>query len=146
VLAADAAGGLRALGRRSAMIPGLGLARSLLGVAGLAIATGLLVRMRLDPSRRRMGLAVAVSAAALAPAAFVGPLTLTRWYDGHQGVRGDLLYYQEGLSGTISVFRVDDRKELLINCIEEVPNHRDAMPSRRSATGRSCPPEPASRW
>lgn len=128
VFAADAAGSLvGSLVAGFAMIPGLGLARSLLGVAGLAIATGLLVRMRLDPSRRRMGLAVAVSAAALAPAVFVGPLTLTRWYDGHQGVRGDLLYYHEGLSGTISVFRVDDRKELLINCIEEVPNHRDAM-------------------
>ncbi|HSD09968.1 MAG TPA: tetratricopeptide repeat protein [Candidatus Binatia bacterium] len=128
VFAADAAGSLAgSLVAGFAMIPGLGLARSLVGVAALAVATGLLVLTRLGPSRRRTSLALAVSAAALAPAAFVGPLTLTRWYDGHQGVRGDLLYYHEGLSGTISVFRVDDRKELLINCIEEVPNHRDAM-------------------
>jgi spermidine synthase len=128
VFAADAAGSLvGSLVAGFAMIPYLGLARSLLGVAVLAIVTGLVVRTRLDLSRRRMGLAVAVAACALAPAALVGPLTLTRWYDGHQGVRGDLLYYHEGLSGTISVFRVDDRKELLINCIEEVPNHRDAM-------------------
>ena len=27
----------------------------------------------------------------------------------------------------VSVFEVEGRKELLINCIEEVPNHRDAM-------------------
>jgi spermidine synthase len=128
VFAADAVGSLvGSLVAGFAMIPRLGLAWSLFGVAALAVATGLVARTRLDPSRRRMGLAVAVAALALAPASLVGPLTLTRWYDGHQGIRGDLLYYHEGLSGTISVFRVDDRKELLINCIEEVPNHRDAM-------------------
>ena len=58
---------------------------------------------------------------------FSGPLTLTRWYNGHKTSRGELLYYREGVSGTISVFEVEGRKELLINCIEEVPNHRDAM-------------------
>jgi spermidine synthase len=128
VFAADALGSLvGSLAAGFGMVPVFGLGRSLLGVAVLAVVTGLLVRVRAVSSRRRTGLAITVSVAALAPAVFVGPLTLTRWYDGHQGVRGDLLYYHEGVSGTISVFRVDDRKELLINCIEEVPNHRDAM-------------------
>ncbi len=87
----------------------------------------MLLWTRLEPSSRRASLAFGGAALALAPMAFVGPLTLTRWYNGHEQVAGELLYYREGLSGTISVFEVEGRKELLINCIEEVPNHRDAM-------------------
>lgn len=128
VLAADALGSLvGSLAAGFAMIPWFGLRGSLLAVAGLAVGTGLLVWSRIEPGRRSPLGALAAAAAVLAPMALVGPLTLTRWYDGHQGVRGELLYYHEGVSGTISVFSVDDRKELLINCIEEVPNHRDAM-------------------
>ena len=128
VLAADALGSLAgSLIAGFVMIPLLGLARSLIAVGVLAAVTALLVWTRLEPHRRRPLLAWAAAAAAVVPALFVGPLTLTRWYNGHEGVRGDLLYYHEAVSGTISVFRVDDRKELLINCIEEVPNHRDAM-------------------
>jgi spermidine synthase len=128
VLAADAAGSLvGSLGAGFVMIPRLGLGNSLLAVAFLAVATGVLAWTRLEPARRRVGLAVTAAAVALAPSGFVGPLTLTRWYNGHEKVAGELLYYHEGVSGTISVFEVDERKELLINCIEEVPNHRDAM-------------------
>ena len=128
VLAADAAGSL--VGSLTAgflMIPVFGLGRSLIAVAILAAATGLLVWTRLEPAVRRPVLAFGGVALALAPVAFVGPLTLTRWYNGHENVAGELLYYHEGVSGTISVFEVEGRKELLINCIEEVPNHRDAM-------------------
>ncbi|MBI2963965.1 MAG: hypothetical protein HYY35_09445 [Deltaproteobacteria bacterium] len=128
VLAADALGSLTgSLAAGFGMIPRLGLRGSLLGVAGLAVGTGLLAWSRIGAAHRRPLWTLPAAAAALLPIALVGPLTLTRWYDGHQGVRGELLYYHEGVSGTISVFSVDQRKELLINCIEEVPNHRDAM-------------------
>lgn len=128
VLAADAAGSVAgSLAAAFAVIPLLGLGNGLLAVAFLAVATGLLAWARLEPARRRLAVAVAAGGLALAPSAWVGPLTLTRWYNGHDKIAGELLYYHEGVSGTISVFRVDDRKELLINCIEEVPNHRDAM-------------------
>jgi spermidine synthase len=128
VLAADAVGSLAgSLVAGFGMIPAFGLGRSLIVVAVLAAATGFLVWSRIDPDRRRPLLALPAAAAAMLPALLIGPLTLTRWYNGHEGVRGDLLYYHEGVAGTISVFRVDDRKELLINCIEEVPNHRDAI-------------------
>jgi spermidine synthase len=128
VLAADALGSLAgSLAAGFGMIPGLGLGRSLVAVAALAAATGLAVWSRIDRQHRRALLALPAAAAAVLLAVATGPLTLTRWYNGHQGVRGDLLYYHEGVSGTISVFDVDGRRELLINCIEEVPNHRDAM-------------------
>jgi spermidine synthase len=128
VLAADAAGSV--VGSLAAgfwMIPVFGLGRSLIAVAVLAVATGLLLWTRLEPATRQPALAFAGAALALTPVFFVGPLTLTRWYNGHEKVAGELLYYHEGVSGTISVFDVEGRKELLINCIEEVPNHRDAM-------------------
>ncbi|MGH8010378.1 MAG: spermidine synthase, partial [Candidatus Binatia bacterium] len=54
-------------------------------------------------------------------------LTLTRWYDGLNKIRGELLFHREGAFGTVSVFQVGDIKELTINCIEEVPTHRDAL-------------------
>jgi spermidine synthase len=128
VLAADGAGSVvGSLAAGFLMIPLLGLGRSLIAVAVLAVATGLLLWTRLEPAARRPRLAFAGAALALAPMAFVGPLTLTRWYNGHEKVAGELLYYREGVSGTISVFDVEGRRELLINCIEEVPNHRDAM-------------------
>jgi spermidine synthase len=128
VLAADAAGSLvGSLAAGFVMVPVLGLGRSLTAVAVLAAATGLLVWSRLEPAVRRPALAFGAVVLVLAPIAFVGPLTLTRWYNGHENVAGELLYYREGVSGTISVFEVEGRKELLINCIEEVPNHRDAM-------------------
>ncbi|MGH7899321.1 MAG: hypothetical protein ACREQQ_15300, partial [Candidatus Binatia bacterium] len=127
ILAADALGSVAgSLVGGFAMIPLLGLGSSLIAVAWLAIATGLGAALALA-SRRWSAAFLLASGAAAALAFAVGPLTLTRWYEGHKRVRGELLYYHEGLSGTISVFRVDDRKELLINCIEEVPNHRDAM-------------------
>jgi len=128
ILAADAAGSLvGSLAAGFFMIPRVGLGNSLIAVAFLAVATGALVWMRLEPARRRVAIGAGAALIALAPSGFVGPLTLTRWYDGHNKVAGKLLYYHEGVSGTISVFEVDERKELLINCIEEVPNHRDAM-------------------
>lgn len=128
VLAADAAGSLvGSLAAGFLMIPVLGLGRSLMAVAVLAAATGLLLWTRLEPTVRRPVLAFGAVALVLTPIAFLGPLTLTRWYNGHENVAGELLYYREGVSGTISVFEVEGRKELLINCIEEVPNHRDAM-------------------
>jgi spermidine synthase len=128
VFAADAAGSLcGSLSAGFVMIPSLGLGRSLVAVAVVAVATGVVVWSRIERPARRTALAMGGVTAALLPIAFVGPLTLTRWYNGHDKIAGELLYYHEGVSGTISVFRVDERKELLINCIEEVPNHRDAM-------------------
>jgi spermidine synthase len=128
VFSADALGSLAgSLAAAFAMIPLFGLGGSLIAVAVVAVATGLLGWSALPAAERRAAVALPLAAATLAPAIFVGPLTLTRWYDGHRGVAGKLLFYDETVSGTISVFEVDERKELLINCIEEVPNHRDAM-------------------
>jgi len=54
-------------------------------------------------------------------------LTLTKWYDRFENVQGDLLFYREGAFGTVAVFQLGDVKEMTINCIEEVPTHRDAI-------------------
>lgn len=128
VFAADAIGSLAgSLAAGFVMIPSLGLSRSFAAIAGVAALTGLVVWMRIPAERRSTALGFGGAFAAILPMAIIGPLTLTRWYNGHQGVAGDLLYYKESVSATVSVFEVDGRKELLINCIEEVPNHRDAM-------------------
>ena len=54
-------------------------------------------------------------------------LTLTKWYDRFENVQGDLLFYREGAFGTVAVYQLGEVKELTINCIEEVPTHRDAV-------------------
>ena len=48
-----------------------------------------------------------------------------KWYDRFENIEGELLFYREGVSGTLAVFQVGEIKELFINCIEEVPTHRD---------------------
>jgi spermidine synthase len=58
---------------------------------------------------------------------FPKELTLTKWYDRFENVLGELLFYREGAFGTVAVFQVGEAKELTINCIEEVPTHRDAI-------------------
>jgi spermidine synthase len=129
VFAADSLGSVvGALATGFVLVPLAGLAGTFVALALAGLLAAALV-LACDLSARRPlvlgGLAVAAAAAGvvlLAP-----PLTVTHWYDGHRGIRGDLAFYREGRFGTVAVFRVGGQKDLLINCIEEVPDHRDAL-------------------
>lgn len=111
------------------LIPLWGIARALVASAVSFALLGVILLWvslpRLHPHRRLGVLLLTVVLAGLA--ALPRELTLTRWFDGLRKIRGELLFHREGAFGTIAVFQVGERKELTINCIEEVPNHRDAL-------------------
>lgn len=111
------------------LIPLFGLSRGLLILAGVSVGTGLVLLFVVPAQGQARRLAGVTAALAVAAAAVVLPkeLTLMKWYDRFEDVRGELLFYREGVAGTLAVFQVGEIKELLINCIEEVPTHRDAV-------------------
>jgi spermidine synthase len=111
------------------LISALGLSHGMVFLAVLAITLGLAMFVVVPPISRIQLLTGCVLASAALLAVFFLPkeLTLTRWYDRFENVQGDLLFYREGAFGTVAVFQLGDAKELTINCIEEVPTHRDAV-------------------
>ncbi len=128
VFAADALGSVAgSLAAGFGLIPAFGLTGTMRAAAVTALLSSAAVLLALGRRRARSFGTAALGASAVAALFVGGSVDLTRWYDGHQRVRGDLKYYREGVSGTVSVFEVEGRRELLINCIEEVPNHRDAL-------------------
>lgn len=111
------------------LIPMFGLSQGMVFLAVLSIALGLAMFFFVSPTNRfqlTIG-SVLASAALLAVVWLPKELTLTKWYDRFENVQGDLLFYREGAFGTVAVFQLGDVKELTINCIEEVPTHRDAI-------------------
>ena len=111
------------------LIPLLGLSHGMVFLAILSITVGLLMFFSTPPAdRTRLTIGCTLVTAALL-GVLVSPkeLTLTKWYDRFENVQGDLLFYREGAFGTVAVFQLGDVKEMTINCIEEVPTHRDAI-------------------
>jgi len=111
------------------LIPLLGLSYGMVFLAILSVFVGLLMFFILPPyDRVRLTAGCALATVALLAVFFLPKdLTLTKWYDRFENVQGDLLFYREGAFGTVAVFQIGDAKELTINCIEEVPTHRDAI-------------------
>lgn len=130
VFAANTLGSMvGALSSGFVLIPLLGLSRGMLLAAGVCMAIGLLLLLRY-PLLGRLRLATSGLLAAgfvLSVALLPKELTLTKWYDRFEGQEGELLFYREGVFGTVAVFQVGEMKDLMINCIEEVPTHRDAV-------------------
>ncbi|MCS6925397.1 MAG: fused MFS/spermidine synthase, partial [Candidatus Binatia bacterium] len=130
VFAANTVGSMiGALSSGFILIPLLGLSRSMLFLAAVCMVVGLLLLLRCPPLGR-----IRLATSGLLAAGFVlsvvllpKELTLTKWYDRFEGQQGELLFYREGVFGTVAVFRVGEMKDLMINCIEEVPTHRDAI-------------------
>ncbi len=111
------------------LIPLLGLSHGMVFLALLSVCVGFLLLLLTRPyGAFRLAWGGLLTAATLAVAVLVPKeLTLMKWYDRFENIEGELLFYREGVSGTLAVFQVGDIKELLINCIEEVPTHRDAV-------------------
>ncbi len=111
------------------LIPLLGLSHGMVFLAILSITVGLLMFFSTPPAdRARLTIGCTLVTAALLVVLFSPKeLTLTKWYDRFENVQGDLLFYREGAFGTVAVFQLGDTKEMTINCIEEVPTHRDAI-------------------
>ncbi len=111
------------------LIPLLGLSHGMVFLAILSITVGLLMFFSTPPAdRTRLTIGCTLVTAALLGVLFSPKeLTLTKWYDRFENVQGDLLFYREGAFGTVAVFQLGDVKEMTINCIEEVPTHRDAI-------------------
>ncbi|MBI3795557.1 MAG: fused MFS/spermidine synthase [Deltaproteobacteria bacterium] len=111
------------------LIPLLGLSYGMVFLAVLSITVGLLMFFSLPPvDRTRLVTGCSLVTAALLIVLFAPKeLTLTKWYDRFENVQGELLFYREGAFGTVAVFQLGDVKEMTINCIEEVPTHRDAI-------------------
>ena len=112
------------------LIPLLGLSHGMVFLALLSIVVGILLFLRhlTAPSHLVFAVSTFLTVGAVL-AAFLLPkeLTLTKWYDRFENVQGDLLFYREGTFGTVAVYQLGEVKELTINCIEEVPTHRDAV-------------------
>jgi len=111
------------------LIPLLGLSQGMVFLALLSVCVGLLLLLMTRPyGALRLAWGGLLTAAALVVAVLVPKeLTLMKWYDRFENIEGELLFYREGVSGTLAVFQVGEIKELFINCIEEVPTHRDAV-------------------
>jgi spermidine synthase len=111
------------------LIPTLGLSHGMVFLAMLSITLGLAMFFVSAPtSRMQLTSGCLMTSAALLAVFFLPKeLTLTKWYDRFENVKGELLFYREGAFGTVAVFQIGDAKELTINCIEEVPTHRDAV-------------------
>jgi spermidine synthase len=111
------------------LIPTLGLSHGMVFLAVLSITLGLAMFFVSAPtSRVQLTSGCLLTSAALLAVFFLPKeLTLTKWYDRFENVKGELLFYREGAFGTVAVFQLGDAKELTINCIEEVPTHRDAV-------------------
>jgi spermidine synthase len=111
------------------LIPALGLSYGMVFFAVLSIALGLAMFFLSAPTQRRQLTSGCVLASLALLAVFFLPkeLTLTKWYDRFEHIQGELLFYREGAFGTVAVFQLGEAKELTINCIEEVPTHRDAV-------------------
>ncbi len=111
------------------LTPLLGLSHGMVFLAILSITVGLLMFFSTPPTdRTRLLVGCTLVTTALLIVLFLPKeLTLTKWYDRFENVQGELLFYREGAFGTVAVFQLGDTKELTINCIEEVPTHRDAI-------------------
>ncbi len=111
------------------LIPLLGLSSGMVFLALVSVCAGLLLLLMTRPCGSiRLACGVIATAATLIVAVLLPKeLTLMKWYDRFENIEGELLFYREGVSGTLAVFQVGEIKELFINCIEEVPTHRDAV-------------------
>ncbi|MGE0684766.1 MAG: fused MFS/spermidine synthase [Candidatus Binatia bacterium] len=111
------------------LIPMFGLSHGMVFLAVLSITLGFVMFFVSAPtSRVQLTSGCLLTSAALLAVFFLPKeLTLTKWYDRFENVQGKLLFYREGAFGTVAVFQIGDAKELTINCIEEVPTHRDAV-------------------
>ena len=130
VFAANTFGSLGgALSGGLVLIPLLGLSQGMVFLALLSVGVGLLLLLLTRPyGALRLAWGGFLVAATLVVAVLVPKeLTLMKWYDRFENIEGELLFYREGVSGTLAVFQVGEIKELFINCIEEVPTHRDAV-------------------
>ena len=130
VFAANTFGSLGgALSGGLVLIPLLGLSQGMVFLALLSVGVGLLLLLLTRPyGALRLAWGGLLAAATLVVAVLVPKeLTLMKWYDRFENIEGELLFYREGVSGTLAVFQVGEIKELFINCIEEVPTHRDAV-------------------
>ena len=130
VFAANTFGSLGgALSGGLVLIPLLGLSQGMVFLALLSVGVGLLLLLLTRPyGALRLAWGGLLAAATLVVAVLVPKdRTLMKWYDRFENIEGELLFYREGVSGTLAVFQVGEIKELFINCIEEVPTHRDAV-------------------
>ena len=116
------------------LIPLLGLSTGMVVLALAAVGAGLVLLFIVRPAGVRPAGAVRLTVGVLVTAATIvaalllpKELTLMKWYDRFENVEGELLFYREGAFGTVAVFQLGEIKELTINCIEEVPTHRDAV-------------------
>ncbi len=111
------------------LIPLLGLSTGMVVLALAAVGAGLVLLFIVRPAGAvRLTVGVLVTAATIVAALLLPKeLTLMKWYDRFENVKGELLFYREGAFGTVAVFQLGEIKELTINCIEEVPTHRDAV-------------------
>jgi spermidine synthase len=111
------------------LIPTFGLSHGMVFLAVLSITLGLAMFFVSAPtSRVQLTSGCLLTSAALLAVFFLPKeLTLTKWFDRFENVQGELLFYREGAFGTVAVFQIGEAKELTINCIEEVPTHRDAV-------------------
>lgn len=111
------------------LIPLLGLSTGMVMLALAAVGAGLVLLFVVRPAGAvRLTVGVLVTAATIVAALLLPKeLTLMKWYDRFENVEGELLFYREGAFGTVAVFQLGGIKELTINCIEEVPTHRDAV-------------------
>ena len=116
------------------LIPLLGLSTGMVVLALVAVGAGLVLLFVVRPAGARPAGAVRLTIGVLVTAATIvaalllpKELTLMKWYDRFENVEGELLFYREGAFGTVAVFQLGEIKELTINCIEEVPTHRDAV-------------------
>jgi spermidine synthase len=111
------------------LIPLLGLSTGMVVLALAAVGAGLVLLFIVRPAGAvRLTVGVLVTAATIVAALLLPKeLTLMKWYDRFENVEGELLFYREGAFGTVAVFQLGEIKELTINCIAEVPTHRDAV-------------------
>ena len=92
------------------LIPLLGLSQGMVFLALLSVGVGLLLLLLTRPSGAvRLAGGSLLAAATLVVAVLVPKeLTLMKWYDRFENIEGELLFYREGVSGTLAVFQVGE--------------------------------------
>ena len=107
VFAANTFGSLSgALSGGLVLIPLLGLSQGMVFLALLSVCTGLLLLLLTRPyGTLRLAGGGLIAAAVLVVAVLVPKeLTLMKWYDRFENIEGELLFYREGVAGTLAVF------------------------------------------
>lgn len=114
------------------LIPLLSITGAIVATAAISLVAGLMLTVANGRVSVRRRVAVAVVAAALFPAliaAYGRRIDVGHWMDGRRSRRGEELFYREGVSSTVSVFRdpKGGRKILLIDGVGQVPTDLDSL-------------------